>query len=96
MKTILYMPYWQLIMAELCFSEGSYVQKNATKLGLGYTQVSKIINELENLGLVIGKRIGRQKVISLTEEGEKVSRECYDLKLSIQVIRNNRDVGVLG
>jgi Mn-dependent DtxR family transcriptional regulator len=56
-----------------------YASTIAKKIDCTYSHIVKILQEMERYGLVIFKKKGRLKIITLTRKGEEIARSIYTI-----------------
>ena len=62
----------------------NYASKLSTEVDATYSHTVRILHELEEFNLVTSEREGRKKIVSLTEDGEKVATQCGELLAALR------------
>jgi len=61
------------ILISLCDENINTPADISKEIGCFYTYTLKVLNELESLSLVKSKKVGRIRIVELTEKGEKIA-----------------------
>ncbi len=64
----------------------NYASEVSTQVDCTYSHAVRIIQRLEEEGLVDAEKEGRKKMVDLTGDGEEVARKLSDLMHSLQRI----------
>lgn len=84
-KKRLSLQLWQIALAYL--EEGDHLQTLSYKIRATYSHLNSILKVWMNYNMVTVKKIGKKKIIKLTEKGKDIQQDCKNLikKLDLQV-----------
>ncbi len=75
---VIYFPAWQLILSAIVRAERSGTPVDVSMITRNtqatYTQVHRVVNDLEKRGIIITKKTGRTRTIQTTRNGQKVGK----------------------
>lgn len=61
----------------------NYASELSNQIDATYSHTVKVLQRMENLGLVEYKKEGRKKIVELTDDGSRIAEKCSELLKAI-------------